>query len=89
VQADVLYVTSLSGHALLAADIATRAGKIRLGRFTPSLVDKYGRLRTVVAAPDGALWLTTANRDGHGKPVRTDDRVLRIVPPAGSDGNIT
>lgn len=88
VQDDVLYVTSLGGQALLAADIVTRAGKIRLGQFTPSLVNKYGRLRTVVAAPDGALWLTTSNRDGHGRPVSADERVLRIVPPAGSNGSV-
>jgi hypothetical protein len=29
------------------------------------------------------LWLTTSNRDGHGKPIATDERVLRIPPPSG------
>ena len=51
-----------------------------------TLHGKYGRLRTVVAAPDGALWLTTSNKDGKGKPVPADERVLRIVP-TGGDGN--
>lgn len=88
VRGNVLYVTSLAGHKLLAADISTRGGKISLGRFTPSLTNKYGRLRTVVAAPNGALWLTTSNRDGHGTPVAADERVLRIVPPAGSSGSV-
>jgi glucose/arabinose dehydrogenase len=42
----------------------------------------YGRLRAVVEGPDGALYVTTSNRDGRGDPVAEDDRILRIVPPA-------
>jgi hypothetical protein len=53
---------------------------------TPFLPDQYGRLRTVVLDPLGALWITTSNRDGIGTPEQDDDRVLRVVPPAsGSD----
>jgi glucose/arabinose dehydrogenase len=43
----------------------------------------HGRLRAVVEGPDGALYVTTSNRDGRGDPERADDRVLRVVPPAG------
>jgi glucose/arabinose dehydrogenase len=43
----------------------------------------FGRLRTVVEGPDGALYALTSNRDGRGSPRDGDDRVLRIVPPAG------
>ena len=50
------------------------------------LVGRYGRLRTVVLDADGALWVTTSNRDGVGTPTADDDRVLHIQPPttAGS-----
>jgi hypothetical protein len=41
----------------------------------------------VVAAADGALWLTTSNRDGKGKPVPDDERVLRIMPSGGGAGD--
>lgn len=40
----------------------------------------YGRLRAALQGPDGALYITTSNRDGRGSPVNADDRVVRIVP---------
>ncbi len=79
-----LFVTSRDGQDLLAASVGTGT---QVGTFVPSLRGKYGRLLTVVAAPDGALWLTTSNRDGHGKPVAADERVLRIVPSGNAADN--
>lgn len=81
-----LWVTSLDGQALLAAALAPGGG-LASARFVPVLTKKYGRLRTVVAAPDGALWLTTSNRDGHGRPVAADERVIRFVPSAAGGNN--
>jgi glucose/arabinose dehydrogenase len=50
------------------------------------LSGQYGRLRTVVLDAEGALWITTSNRDGIGTPGEDDDKVLRIQPPT-STGN--
>jgi len=45
------------------------------------LEGEYGRLRTVVEGPDGALYVLTSNRDGRGSPSDGDDRILRVTPP--------
>lgn len=39
----------------------------------------YGRLRTVVTADDGTLFLTTSNTDGRGTPAKNDDRILHLT----------
>jgi glucose/arabinose dehydrogenase len=43
------------------------------------LEGEYGRLRTVVEGPDGALYVLTSNRDGRGSPDDGDDRILRVT----------
>ncbi|MCF6743896.1 oxidoreductase [Blastococcus sp. KM273128] len=53
------------------------------GAVDEVLTDRYGRLRTVVLDAQGALWVTTSNRDGAGSPAEDDDKVLRIRPPGG------
>ena len=76
-----LFVTALRGQRLWALPLEASG---RPGMANDYLAGAYGRLRTVVAAPDGALWLTTSNKDGSGKPTPQDDRVIRILPPAGT-----
>ena len=58
--------------------------EFRNGRIVadhPLLRRRFGRLRTVVEGPDGALYVLTSNRDARGTPRAGDDRILRIVPP--------
>jgi glucose/arabinose dehydrogenase len=46
------------------------------------LPNRYGRLTAAAGAPDGLLWIGTANK-GAGRAVPSDDRVVRIQPPTG------
>jgi len=71
---DVIYMASLRGQRLWRIPIRG-AG---VGKPVAYFIERYGRLRTVAAAPDGTLWLTTSNRDGRGDPRDNDDRILRV-----------
>lgn len=76
------------GTVFLAALRGERLWRIRIGGNKPDgiprarvedfFVGRFGRLRTVAAAPDGSLWLVTNNTDGRGNPGPSDDRVLRL-----------
>ena len=44
------------------------------------LQGKYGRIRDVAEGPDGAIYFSTSNKDGRGKPARDDDRIIRLTP---------
>jgi glucose/arabinose dehydrogenase len=70
-----LYVAALAGQRLWRIRLdATHAR-----RPTALLSGRYGRLRTVIRAPGGGLWVATSNRDGRGTPRSGDDRIIRIA----------
>lgn len=71
-----LWLAALKGERLWRVDVAGRRASHPVDFF----VGKYGRMRTVVVAPDGNLWVTTSNRDGRGHPTAGDDRILLVKP---------
>jgi glucose/arabinose dehydrogenase len=72
---NTMYIGALQGHDLLRLRLdGTRAHKL-----SPWLKDRFGRIRSVVQAPDGSLWITTSNRDGRGSPGSGDDRIVRVA----------
>jgi glucose/arabinose dehydrogenase len=73
---DTLYVAALRGQRLWTVPLDG-------GQPKAELSGRYGRLRTVAVAPDGALWLTTSNTDGRGDIRDGDDRILRFKVPTG------
>jgi glucose/arabinose dehydrogenase len=68
--------TGLRGQSLYAASV-TQTGATNLRAFYRN---EFGRLRTVVVGPDGALYLVTNNTDGRGEPSATDDRIIKVRP---------
>jgi glucose/arabinose dehydrogenase len=69
-----MYIGALQGDAVLRV----RLNGTRARKAAPRLQGRYGRIRTVVRAPDGSLWVTTSNRDGRGSPRSGDDRIVRL-----------
>jgi glucose/arabinose dehydrogenase len=68
------YVAALRGERLWTVPLNGEAA----GTPRAELLGRYGRLRTVVTAPDGSLWVTTSNTDGRGDAQDDDDRILRF-----------
>lgn len=73
-----LWLASLRGERLWRIDLGDDGGAHSPVAF---FTGDYGRLRTVVVAPDGSLWMTTSNRDGRGRPAPGDDRIVRVELP--------
>lgn len=71
-----LWLASLRGQRLWRVDVHGDHASHPVDFF----VGTYGRMRTVVATPEGQLWLTTSNTDGRGDPGPDDDRILLIEP---------
>lgn len=65
----------LSGEMLIRVVLD---GRKVLGQ--EGIVKEYGRIREVAEGPDGAIYFSTSNRDGRGKPASDDDRITRLVP---------
>jgi glucose/arabinose dehydrogenase len=72
-----LWIASLQGERLWEVPVRPDGST---GKPRPHYVGTYGRLRTVVTTPGGAVWFTTSNRDGRGSPVDADDRLFEIRP---------
>jgi glucose/arabinose dehydrogenase len=81
-------IPSLSGSFFVTALRTMHIHRFKLDPADPRRVasseswlqDSFGRIRDVVAGPDGYIYFCTSNRDGRTTPAATDDRIARIVP---------
>jgi glucose/arabinose dehydrogenase len=73
-----LLFTGLRGQALYRLTLAS-GDPWRATTVEPVIQGQFGRLRDIVAGPDGAYYVLTSNRDGRGSPRAEDDRVLRLT----------
>jgi glucose/arabinose dehydrogenase len=74
-----LWMGALRGSRLWKIPVTDQTA----GQPEAYFVGAYGRMRTVVTAPDGNLWVTTSNRDGRGDPSEDDDQILVVSPTGG------
>jgi aldose sugar dehydrogenase len=44
-----------------------------------NILTGFGRIRDIVEAADGSLYVATSNRDGRAVPSQNDDKILRII----------
>ena len=73
-----LFLATLDGGHLLRVRFDP-ADPNRIVAAERMLDGRLGRLGDVVAGPDGALYVATANRDGIGVPAPGDDRIVRLA----------
>ncbi|WP_265522638.1 PQQ-dependent sugar dehydrogenase [Oerskovia flava] len=80
-----VYVAGLRGQVLWRVPFAEGPGGVPDDGWSAdafgepqALLTDVGRVRTVVARPDGGLWVLTNNTDGRGSPRAGDDRLLSV-----------
>lgn len=71
----VAWIACLTGMCVYRVPL----GPTSAGASQRFLADSYGRLRRIVPAPDGSLWLVSNNTDGRATPRAGDDRILRLI----------
>lgn len=72
-----LFVAGLRGQQLYRMTIGR---DLEVTRAASLLERTYGRLRDVVVGPEGALYVTTSNRDGYTTDIDDDDdRILKLT----------
>lgn len=70
------------GHILVAALKAAQLRDVDLATGSSNnILTGYGRIRDVIEAPDGSLYVLTSNRDGRAIAEQGDDRILHVLPP--------
>jgi len=68
-----LYFAGLRSQSIFRVDAGNAAGSI-----TRLFESDFGRVRDVVAGPDGYLYILTSNRDGRAIPTGADDQLIRV-----------
>lgn len=73
-----LLIATLRGEQLLVITLNEEGNEVE--RVESWLLSEYGRLREVIQAKDGSIYLTTSNMDGRGNPAAGDDRIILLIP---------
>ncbi|WIB26440.1 PQQ-dependent sugar dehydrogenase [Curtobacterium sp. MCSS17_015] len=74
---DTVFIANLQGQVLRGVPVDDP------GTAHEYFAGEYGRIRTVLAGPDGTLWFVTNNTDGRGDPRDGDDRIVQVPLTTG------
>ncbi len=76
-----LLFATLRDEALYRVVLSGPRGISRMERWFSSAMHRgrLGRLRAVVVGPDGAVYISTSNRDGRGRVLANDDHIYRLT----------
>jgi len=74
-----LLVAALGGEALHVLTFNSTNPAVVASKDTVDEVN-IGRVRDVVQAPDGSIYISSSNKDGRGSPSGNDDQVYRLAP---------
>ncbi|SDQ12450.1 Glucose/arabinose dehydrogenase, beta-propeller fold [Curtobacterium sp. UNCCL20] len=69
---DTVFIANLRGEVVRAVPASAPTTS------TEFFAGDFGRIRTVLAGPEGALWFVTNNTDGRGDPTAGDDRIVSV-----------
>jgi len=72
-----LLFVGLRGQTLYRLTLDTN-DPFKVLSFERLLIGDFGRLRDVVQGPDNGIYILTSNRDGRGRPLNGDDKLLRL-----------
>ena len=73
-----LFVATLRGERLWRLKLNDGGEVVHREKL---LDGEVGRVRDVIQAPDGSLWISTSNHDSFDSPLsEQDDRILRLAP---------
>ncbi len=78
-----IYVTTTRTQQIQSINVPTR-DKPTISPPAVVLEKRYGALGRVAALPNGILQFATVNKQ-YGKPVSTDDRVVKFFPPSSTE----
>jgi len=73
-----IFFGGLKGETLYEAVLSENGAGVEEIKY--HFIGEFGRIRTIVSGPDGAMYLTTSNRDGRGEVGEGDDKIIRINP---------
>lgn len=73
------FFTALRGEGIYRAEI-TGDEPEKIAFFEKLSSIEVGRVREIIEGPEGAIYFSTSNRDGRGRPREGDDKIYRMVP---------